>query len=255
MNLISLKSKFWKDKKHVEINFLGIKIKFCYVPKFYCPVCGKQNKFLSHILYGYERKNAFCPVCKSLERHRFLFHFYKKFFLDTKEKIKILHTAPEECIAFSIMKNNNIEYVPVDLDPDIYQYCNCQKQDVTDMTFEDNSFDYIISNHVLEHIKQEDRFFVEMLRVLKPGGQLFLSFPISENEKTFEDDNIVSPEDCLKYYGHEGHVRMYGKDVIKRLQNVYKAEVFLAEKDIPDFESQNILRSERLFIITKRAAA
>jgi len=43
------------------------------------------------------------------------------------------------------------------------------------LKFEDNSFDFVLSSQVLEHVKDVDQYMGECLRVLKPGGILLLS--------------------------------------------------------------------------------
>jgi len=40
--------------------------------------------------------------------------------------------------------------------------------DIADMNFEDNFFDVIICNHVLEHIKDDQKAMSELFRVLRP---------------------------------------------------------------------------------------
>jgi SAM-dependent methyltransferase len=43
--------------------------------------------------------------------------------------------------------------------------------------FPDNHFDYIRSNHSFEHINNPNETLVEMKRVLKPGGKIFIGVP------------------------------------------------------------------------------
>jgi len=43
------------------------------------------------------------------------------------------------------------------------------------LKFEDNSFDFVLSSQVLEHVKDFDDYMKECYRVLKPGGCLLLS--------------------------------------------------------------------------------
>lgn len=43
--------------------------------------------------------------------------------------------------------------------------------------FDDSSFDLVISNHVIEHIPQQDIHLQEMRRVLEPGGCAYLATP------------------------------------------------------------------------------
>jgi len=41
----------------------------------------------------------------------------------------------------------------------------------------DNSFDYVVCTEVIEHMPQLDKVFSEIKRVLKPKGELLLTFP------------------------------------------------------------------------------
>lgn len=57
--------------------------------KIYCPICGNESAFF--LPYGEPpRKNALCPFCFSLERHRFFYLFLKKVINIDKSKAKIL---------------------------------------------------------------------------------------------------------------------------------------------------------------------
>ena len=50
---------------------------------------------------------------------------------------------------------------------------------VTDehLPFSENSFDIIVSNHVIEHVKHADLHLAEMARTLAPGGLIYLATP------------------------------------------------------------------------------
>ncbi len=49
--------------------------------------------------------------------------------------------------------------------------------DITDYPVDDNSFDIIFFNHVLEHIREDETALAEVYRVLRPGGLLILGVP------------------------------------------------------------------------------
>lgn len=51
--------------------------------------------------------------------------------------------------------------------------------DVSDLPFEEGSYEIVLSTQVLEHVKDPQKVVQEMARVLKPGGQLFLTTPQS----------------------------------------------------------------------------
>ena len=48
---------------------------------------------------------------------------------------------------------------------------------VPPLPFEDESFDYVVSFQVIEHIKRDKEFVREVYRVLKPGGRFIVSTP------------------------------------------------------------------------------
>ena len=55
-------------------------------------------------------------------------------------------------------------------------------EDVEALSFESEYIDYLFSNDVLEHVDQPEKAVHEMARVLRPGGELFLSVPFSPRE-------------------------------------------------------------------------
>lgn len=48
---------------------------------------------------------------------------------------------------------------------------------VPPLAFADNSFDYVVSFQVIEHIKADAQFVSEVARVLRPGGRFIVSTP------------------------------------------------------------------------------
>ena len=89
---------------------------------------------------------------------------------------------------------------------------------ILDIPYRREFFDYVILNHVMEHIPDEAAAMQEIQRVLKPGGRMIISFPICTDIDTLEDSSISSAEARLKYYGQEDHVRLYGRDYKERME-------------------------------------
>lgn len=95
------------------------------------------------------------------------------------------------------------------------------KADICDLPFEDNSYDFILCNHVLEHISDDTKAMQELYRVLKKGGTAILQIPQDlEREKTFEDDSITDPKERAKIFGQYDHVRVYGRDFFDKLREI-----------------------------------
>ena len=61
----------------------------------------------------------------------------------------------------------------------VKEKCNstCVKGSILEMPFEDNSFDYVISSEVIEHVPAPLDAIPEIYRVLKPDGTMVLTTP------------------------------------------------------------------------------
>jgi SAM-dependent methyltransferase len=62
--------------------------------------------------------------------------------------------------------------------------CRRSYQDLQDLGFADSSFDLVVSSHVMEHIPDPDRAFLEVSRVLRSGGRYVFSMPMRPAGKT-----------------------------------------------------------------------
>jgi len=181
------------------------------------PIDGKSfRKFLPYG-YGKQRPNVLSPSTLSLERHRLLWLYLKNetdFFSSPK---KVLHIAPEQCFLKLFKNQKNLSYISADL----YSPIADVKADICDLPFEDNTFDVVFCNHVLEHIEDDKKAMSELYRVLKPGGMGIFQIPQDLSlEKTYEDFSITSKEDRKKHFGQYDHVRVYGRDYFNRLRKV-----------------------------------
>ncbi|MDA3820148.1 MAG: methyltransferase domain-containing protein [Candidatus Delongbacteria bacterium] len=184
--------------------------------KYECPVCGKH--FCNMLPYGNKGEaNRLCPRCLSLERHRLMWLFLQSDTNFFTEKLKVLHVAPEQPFLPRFKKLKNLDYVTGDL----YSPIADVKMDVMDMPFEDNAFDVVICNHVLEHVTSDIKAMKEIWRVLNPGGWAMLQVPINyNNEKTIEDLSITDPKERERIFGQYDHVRWHGLDYADRLHSV-----------------------------------
>lgn len=185
--------------------------------KHACPVCNKKyRKFLPYG-YGKVRENALCPGCFSLERHRLMWLYLQNKTSFFKDNLKVLHIAPEQCFLKRFKSLKNLTYHTADLESPIADY----KCDVQNMPFEDNLYDVVICNHVLEHIPDHKKAMKEILRVISPGGYAILQVPADlTRDVTFEDDSITDPKERARIFGQYDHLRVYGKDYPDILRSV-----------------------------------
>jgi SAM-dependent methyltransferase len=201
--------------------------------KYYCPFCGYSfRKFRPggielpvirerQIIGAGFRLNDVCPRCYSLDRDRLIYLFLSQKTNILTAPLKIFHVAPEGCIRALLSKHPNIEYeAGMKYHEGYYYDRNTNILDITDLKFDDESFDVIICNHVLEHVRDDHKAIGELYRVLKPGGWAILQVPISKLlDSTFEDASVITPEAREKVFGQFDHVRIYGKDYPSRLES------------------------------------
>lgn len=179
------------------------------------PIDGKSFKRFLPYGYGIQRPNVLSPSTLSLERHRLIWLYLKNETDFFKKPLKVLHMAPEQCFLSLFRKMKNLDYTTADLYSPIVDI----KADILDLPFEDNSFDLILCNHVLEHILDDQKAMKELFRVMKKGGMGIFQVPQEiERVKTFEDPSITDPEDRAKHFGQYDHVRVYGRDYFERLR-------------------------------------
>lgn len=185
--------------------------------KYTDPIDGKSfRKFLP---YGYEqqRENVLSPSTLSLERHRLLWLYLKNETGLFTEKIKLLHFAPEQAFYKRFQKMENLEYTTTDLNSPLADV----KADICNLPFKDNSFNFILCNHVLEHIPDDTKAMKELYRVLSPGGIAILQIPQELNRATtFEDNSITSKKERARIFGQYDHVRVYGRDYFDKLRSI-----------------------------------
>lgn len=181
------------------------------------PIDGKWfRKFLP---YGYaeQRENVLSPSTLSLERHRLLWLYLQNETGFFNKPLKVLHFAPEQAFYRRFRKLGNLDYTTTDLNSPLADV----KADICDLPFPDDTYDFILCNHVLEHIPDDTKAMEEIFRILKPGGTAVLQIPQDlSREKAFEDDSITSPAERARIFGQYDHVRVYGRDYFDKLRSV-----------------------------------
>lgn len=181
------------------------------------PIDGKSFKSFLSYGYGKQRDNVLSPSTLSLERHRLLWLYLQNetdFF--TAEK-SVLHFAPEQCFLKRFRALENLDYTTTDLLSPIADV----KADICNLPFENDSYDIILCNHVLEHIPDDTKAMQELFRVIKPGGYGIFQIPQDLSRMTtFEDNTITDKKERAKIFGQYDHVRVYGHDYFNKLRDI-----------------------------------
>ncbi|WP_055447971.1 class I SAM-dependent methyltransferase [Lacinutrix mariniflava] len=215
------------------------------------PIDGKSFKSFLPYGYGEQRNNVLSPSTLSLERHRLLWLYLQNetdFFSAEK---KVLHFAPEQCFLKRFRVLDNLDYTTTDLLSPIADV----KADICNLPFEDNSYDIILCNHVLEHIPDDTKAMQELFRVMKPGGYGIFQIPQDLSRMaTFEDDTITDKKERAEIFGQYDHVRVYGCDYFSKLRDIgfmVNEEDYTARLTKEDVEKYCLAKGEIIPIVYK----
>jgi ubiquinone/menaquinone biosynthesis C-methylase UbiE len=168
------------------------------------------------------------------------------------KSLKMLHIAPEICFIPRFEEMENLEYITGDLESPLAKV----KLDIHSLPFDDNTFDVVFCNHVLEHVDDDRKAMREIHRTLKPGGWAILQIPFffPLKDKTIEDPSVKSPSERERFFGQSDHVRMYGKDYGDRLKSEgfdVDASKFAQTFSYEDVKKYGLPREEILYIVNK----
>lgn len=192
--------------------------------KYSDPIDGKSFRMFLPYGYGNQRNNVLSPSTLSLERHRLLWLYLQNEtnFFTSEKKLKVLHFAPEQEFYKRFKKQQNLDYTTTDLVSPLADV----KADICNLPFDDNSFEIIFCNHVLEHIPDDTKAMEELYRVMKPNGWGIFQIPQDlSRETTFADDSITDAKERAKIFGQYDHVRVYGRDYFDKLRSIgFKVE-------------------------------
>ena len=216
-----------------------------------CTICGSHVNFIEDS--PNLREGLKCPKCMSISRNRalalVLLHQFcpdKNSIKDALEvfyKMKIYELSCYSPLSKFLRGSKNYtcsEYLdgikPGNVDPESGIRC----EDLRKLTFENQSFDLVISEDVLEHVDGYEKAFREINRVLKTGGFHIFTIPLYGDRKTTKRAittekgivHLLPPE----YHGDPLREKIlvytdFGSDIIDILRDFgFKTEIFFPAK-------------------------
>lgn len=151
-----------------------------------------------------------CLNCDSADRDR-LYKLYFDKYVSTNKPLNILEFAPCEPIRKWLTATKNVTYRTADL----YMKGVDDKVDIMDMkkTYKNNTFDFFICSHILEHVEDDMKALKELRRILKKGGKGILMAPIiTKPGAQDEDPSVKKVSERWRRFAQDDHVRIYDRE-------------------------------------------
>lgn len=177
-------------------------------------------------------KLPYCIKCGTLERHR----TFREVFLRLKDQ----DFANWKVLQFSADRSNDPSWFSTH---ETSVYGTDTSLDLMKIDRNNDSYDLVVCNHVMEHVQYDNAAMAELVRVTKPTGFVFLTFPDPTNQP-------VTTEWAQPRADQHYHWRVYGRDVVDRFRKyipMYGVYSTIGYDPVTDAD-------DRIFLLTKTAA-
>lgn len=245
----ALRQRHWSDAYHqFVVGFVSFgeqQLARFRSPRFFCPCCGYTGYAFIHKANALRIAwHSACPGCNSRSRHRGLALLLPRL-MATAMPLKVLHIAPEPVLRRVIEQQTQVVYLTTDMFLSDVDYPG---ENIEKLSFTAATYDFVICNHVLEHVAEDEQAMAEIARILVPAGRAVITIP----GEWSRPQTIQFPDLSLN-----GHYRDYGLDVVPRFERYFeRVELFhLSQLDrTPEGLSLGINPGDLAFICHTRAA-
>lgn len=177
-----------------------------------CPVCGRKGVTFTNVK---RRQNALCS-CGSRERHRATALVLQDEGIHSPEPKDIFHLRQHESALNQFIFKGH---------PQNRRVATCDLFKMHEK-HGPSTLDFIVHNHVMEHIELHRIAFGVQVQTLKPGGKLIFSVPLRSEDGVLLDDTLeiarkLTKAERRKFYTQHDHVRYYGVgDTLRLLRSI-----------------------------------
>ena len=210
-----------------------------------CNICGIVLDYTLDKLPSKEESLGFretldCPKCGSISRDRGIMWALSS----VLESGKLIYELKEKK-TLKILEIFGLRYYPKLLDKK-FDYINPKHSkflpklkffpkkfaDLQRLFYRDHYFDFVITSDIFEHVRLDDKAFLEVFRVLKDGGYFLMTIPFDYSaEKTIEKIQVIQNNDVFltkPEYHNQGvedggdslSYRTYGKSLFEKLTKI-----------------------------------
>jgi SAM-dependent methyltransferase len=233
--------RFWNDRVRPRWRLLRRR-RTRGAGRLECNLCGWSGGFLQR---GDDPAERHCPRCKGANRHRLIAWYLAQAGLPAPGG-RVLHVAPEPALGALLRAAAGGRYETCDLvRRDVDHRLDLQSEIVAEARF-----DLIVINHVLEHVP-DDRAVLRNLRLmLRPGGVCLVTVPMRRaGALTDEDPRVRDPAERCRRFGQEDHLRLYGPDLLDRMEAAGLDCTMVASSDAEPAEvARHSMGGETLFL-------
>jgi len=156
----------------------------------YCPVCEADAEFVARhdgpigkeFHSRWFRGGLKCQTCGSVPRERALAHVINNACPDWRD-MKVHECSPSSRGVSLKLRRDCPQYVTSQYNPDMmfgdtHPTLGWRNENLENQTFEDESFDLVVTQDVFEHLFHPGKAAREIARTLKPGGFCIMTVPV-----------------------------------------------------------------------------
>lgn len=139
-----------------------------------CRACGKSTVFIQ---LGPDEEYRLCFHCSANLRYELLYEYLSQ--AQPLESLDVLELDPDSPLRPLLSRARTYirSYFRSNLERGSVGAGGARVEDITALTFGDESLDLIVSSDVLEHVPDAQAAFKESFRVLRPGGKHIFTVP------------------------------------------------------------------------------